>query len=294
MVRRPGTGRGAWAVAAALLFGAGCKQAPASAETAAYTVSLTELRTRAAGGRGDRAWQRQTLEDALEGAEMFRVEPSGGALGAHAEIVERRDSDGIVIRLDVSMEVPPDLAGALDALDATVEVFRARGDSAIREDLPLAAERAAAVLDAKVQLARTPRVAPDYLRDPDAEIALVALDWVEAQRDHDAAPVVLEMLRHPDDRVLLRAVEVLGQVGTSREVPGLIAAARLNDRAHTGRLYEALATLGGPDAEGFLAFAARNEDDPALAQLAERALDLAQSSASSAPVPGVSVFRGHR
>lgn len=269
----------------------GCKSEPSSA---AYSVSLSELRTRAAGGRGDRAWQRQTLEDALEGAAMFRIESSETALTAHAEVVERRDSDGIVVRLALAMEVPPDLAGVLDELEATVEVARARGDSTIREDLPMAAERAVAVLDAKVQLARTPRVAGTYLRDPDPEIALVALDWVETQRDREAASVVSEMLHHPDDRVMLRAVEVLGQVGTAVEVPALIAAARLNDRAHTGRLYEALAALGGPDAEGFLAFAARNEDDPALAQLAERALDVAQSVSPVVEVPPKSTRRGHR
>ncbi len=261
---------------------------------AAYAVSLSELRTRAAGGRSDRAWQRQTVEDALEGAAMFRVEDGAGAITAHAEITERRDAEGIVLRLRLSMEVPPDLTAVVDELGATVEVSRAQGDSAIRQDLPLAAERAAAVLDAKVELARTPQSAAEYLRDPDAEIALVALDWVETQRDLGAAPVVAGMLHHPDDRVMLRAVEVLGQIGAAAEVPALIAAARLNDRAHTGRLYEALAVLGGPDAEGFLSFAARNEDDPALAQLAERALDVAQHSVPRPEAPPVTARRGHR
>ncbi len=227
---------------------------------------------------------------------MFRVETreARGALAARASITERRTADGIVIRLDLGMDVPPDLTGVLDALEATVEVSRAGGDSAVREDLPLAAERAAAVLDAKVQLARMPRTAANFLRDPDPEIALVALDWVDTQRDRSAAPVVARMLRHPDDRVMLRAVEVLGQVGTVSEVPALIASARLNDRAHTGRLYEALATLGGPDAQGFLSFAARNEDDPELAQLAERALDAAQRNQPVVEQPQLSARRGHR
>lgn len=228
---------------------------------------------------------------------MFRVDSTADAVAIKAEITEHRESDGIdgmTVRLRLEMQVPPDLTGVLDELEATVEVFHATGDSAIREDLPLAAERAADLLDAQVQLARDPRAAATFLRDPDAEIALVALDWVEAQRDVHAAPVVAEMLRHPDDRVMLRAVEVLGVVGTSAEVPALIATARLNDRAHTGRLYEALAGLGGPDAEGFLAFAARNEDDPALAKLAERALDVAQRTVPRAPEPPITARRGHR
>lgn len=286
------------AFAAALLAAGwlgGCGASLESDEAAAaYAVSLSELRTRAAGGRSDRAWQRQTLEDALDGAAMFRVGEGADAIAAHAEITERRDAGGIVVRLQLGMEVPPDLAGVVDTLEATVEVSRAQGDSAIREDLPLAAERAAAVLDANIQLARTPQVAPTFLRDPDAEIALVALDWVETQRDFGAAPVVASMLHHPDDRVMLRSVEVLGVIGSAAEVPALIAAARLNDRAHTGRLYEALAALGGPDAQGFLSFAARNEDDPALAQLAERALDVAQRSVPRAEAPPVTARRGHR
>lgn len=280
-------------LAAGWLGGCGASSGSDGA-AAAYAVSLTELRTRAAGGRSDRAWQRQTLEDALDGAAMFRVGEGSDAIVAHAEITERRDASGIVVRLQLGMEVPPDLAGVLDTLEATVEVSRAQGDSAIREDLPLAAERAAAVLDANIQLARTPQNAPAFLRDPDAEIALVALDWVETQRDFGAAPVVATMLRHPDDRVMLRSVEVLGGIGSAAEVPALIAAARLNDRAHTGRLYEALAALGGPDAQGFLSFAARNEDDPALAQLAERALDVAQRSVPRAEAPPVTARRGHR
>jgi len=283
----------AWAVAFAAFAMPACKSAPDSSD-AAYSVSLSELRSRASAGRSDRAWQRQTLEDALEGAEMFRLASGDEVLAVRAELSERRDADGMVVRLRFEMDVPPDLAGVLDELEATVEVSRAQGDSAIREDLPLAADRAATVLDAKVQLARTPRSAETFLRDPDAEIALVALDWVEAQRDRATAPVVAEMLRHPDDRVMLRAVEVLGQVGTVAEVPELIAAARLNDRAHTGRLYEALATLGGPDAQGFLAFAARNEDDPALARLAERALDVAQRTVPPAEAPPITAGRGHR
>ena len=279
--------------ALAVVGGAEACKTNGDSPAAAYTVSLSELRTRAAGGRSDRAWQRQTLEDALEGASMFRVEPQG-AVAVTAEVTEHRESDGIVVRLRLQMEVPPDLAGILEELEATVEVFRSEGDSAIREDLPLAAERAADLLDAQVQLAREPRSAPTFLRDPDPEIVLIALDWVEAQHDVEAAPVVAEMLRHRDDRVMLRAVEVLGVIGTAAEVPALIAAARLNDRAHTGRLYEALAGLGGPDAEGFLAFAARNEDDPALARLAERALDVAQRTVPRASTPPITARRGHR
>ena len=147
--------------------GVGCGAPSVSDGTAAYTVSLAELRTRA-GGRSDRDWQRQTVEDALEGATMFRVADGPASIAANAEISERRDAEGIIVPLRLNMEVPADLTGVVDELEATVEVSRAQGDSAIREDLPLAAERAAAVLDAKVELARTPQSAESFLRDPDA------------------------------------------------------------------------------------------------------------------------------
>lgn len=281
----------------ALLLGlaaAGGCRAPDSTSDAAYTVTLADLQTRSAGSRvDDRAWQTQTLEDALEGADMFRV-GDRDALEVQAEVLEVRTAHGLVVRVALSMDVPQDLTGVLDELEAVVEVERAQGDSAIREDLPMAADRAAAVLDAKVQLARTPQTVDALLRSPDAELALIALDWVEAQRVRSAAAVVAEMLRHPDDRVMLRAVEVIGVVGSASEVGTLIAAARLSDRAHTGRLYEALAALGGPEAEGFLGFAARNEDDPALARLAERALDEAQRTVPRTPPAAVAVPRGHR
>lgn len=198
------------------------------------------------------------------------------------------------MRLMLNMDVPVDLKGVLDELEATVEVERAGGDSSVREDLPMAAERAVAVLDAKVLLARTPRAAASLLRDIDPEIVLIALDWVRDQRDRGATDAVAALLHHRDSRVALLAIEVLGDVGGADEARTLIASARLSDRDHTGRLYEALAALGGPEAEGFLAFAARNEDDPALARLAERALGQARRSAPRTEPTANAIPRGHR
>ncbi len=271
---------------------------PAPAVTTAYRVRLEALRTRSGGSRvDDRSWQQDTVESALRGASMFSIGTEDDALDVAAEVLEVRTSGGIVVRLSLRMDVPPDLTGVLDELEAVVEVARAQGNSAIRADLPAAAERAVAVLDAKLRLARTPSASLSLLADEDSELVLIALDWVQQQRDRAAAETVSGLLSHADERVALRAIEVLGQIGGPPQVVSLISAARLSDRAHTGRLYEALAMLGGPDAEGFLRFAARNEDDPALARVAERALDqarLAEPVPPDAPVSSAPPVRGHR
>jgi hypothetical protein len=75
-----------------------------------------------------------------------------------------------------------------------------------------------------------------------------------------------------DDRVMAAAFECLGLVGSTEHTAVMLAHVRLADRAQAQRLYDALAVLGGDEAAAFLEFAARNEDDPALADVARGAL----------------------
>jgi hypothetical protein len=132
----------------------------------------------------------------------------------------------------------------------------------------------------------------ELLGADDSQLVVLALMWIRDHPSRDVADAVAELLEHEDDTVALMAIECLGLVGTEAHAAALVRSLRLGDRAHAHRGYEALASLGGPHARGFLEFAARNEDDPSLAAAARRALDTVRSGAADRtgdPVP-----RGHR
>ena len=135
------------------------------------------------------------------------------------------------------------------------------------------------------------------MRNP--ELILLALGWAATHEQRENADAVAALLGHPDERVELAAIETLGKVGAPDHARQLVASAKLADRAHTGRLYEALAEIGGDEAFGFLDFAARNEDDPALAEIAQRALEQVQTAgpgvtAAVTDPPRRDTIRGHR
>ena len=220
---------------------------------------------------------------------------AGPELPTEVRYGELADAGGSpVLRVELDVEPPDALRSELPPdLSATVELTRVDGRISVPRDLPVALERAVAVLDARLILARggdAERAA--LLGQDDAEIIVLALDWVEANRARDLADAVAELVDHEEERVALRAVECIGVVGGPQHVRALIRRPRIADVAHANRLYEALANLGGDHAIGFLEFAARNEDDPDLAGLAQRAL--ARIHAITPASPRSAAGRGHR
>ena len=218
-------------------------------------------------------------------------------LGANIWVGEVRTASGAVLRVEVELQEPSELDARLGTgLDATVELERADGTVDLHRDLPVALERAVAVLDAKIVLARDePEGLVRLLDDEDPEIVLLALEHVTRKRQRERIDGVLPLLRHREPRVAQAAVKCVGQIGAPEHAPLLVEAARLADREHTGELYEALARVGGPEAVGFLVFASRNEDDPALAEVARRALALAQRRGEiDAAEQAAHPMRGHR
>lgn len=244
---------------------------------------------------------RAALDRAVEHAAVFDPPDAAGGstLGARLRYAPLEGPTAEVLRVELELEAPAELIAALgERFEATVEFERPGGAIDIERDLPIALERAVAVLQARVELARgQPEAVQRLLADADPEMVLLALDWVTDGRRREHLPSVRPLLEHAEPRVAVRAVECVGDLGGPQDVPALVAAARLVDQAHTGRLYEALAALGGPDAEGFLGFAARNEDNPALAEIAQRALAKVrhEHEMDEAPSPArTGTWRGHR
>ncbi|TPV92405.1 MAG: HEAT repeat domain-containing protein [Myxococcales bacterium FL481] len=156
-----------------------------------------------------------------------------------------------------------------------------------------AADRAGAVIRARLQLAaRVPGTVESLLRSDDVHLVLLALQSIASSRAVDHLDAVAALLDHADAEVAARAVDVVGELGDSRHAPLLIQHVRLADPGHTYRTYEALARLGGEQAQGFLRFAARNEDDRERRAAARLALDkLMRSTHPTEPRPAL---RGHR
>lgn len=194
----------------------------------------------------------------------------------------------LLVRLNV--ESPKELAERLGGagLDVTVLLERDSptldGDSALAADLQLATDRLATILQARLDLALgSPGAIEDLLRARDPELLILALEWV---RDHpqpvsghppapsDLPPVALlaSLIDHRDQRVGLLAIEAIGQIGGPEHVAAVLERVRLTDTTQVSQAYDTIARLGGPEAAGFLEFAARNEDEPGRRAAAQRAL----------------------
>jgi hypothetical protein len=296
---------GAWLLA--LLAVTACRREAEAGPRGADGIYAVELEAIEGPGAGSRSkageWVRREITEALRRSELFvpaEDRPQQAGLSTRVNYAEIRTREGRVLRLQIDVERPDALASVLAELEATVELERDDGEVDLPEDIPVALDRALGVLEAKVRLARDGHeAARRLLEDEDPVLVLLALGWVATHEQRENADAVAALLRHRDERVEWAAIETLAKIGSSDHVRQLVASARLADRAHTGRLYEALAELGGEEAEGFLDFAARNEDDPALAEVAQKALEQVQESgpgvtAAVTDPPRPAAIRGHR
>ena len=294
----------AWA--AWMLLALGCRDetpGPSLPPAQTYVLEL-EVPDGVRSGRGRAEWVRDLVAQGVAETRWLRVEGEGEHLEAALSYREHKLEPGLPV-LWVRIAVEPDaelreaLGGVGEELEAHVELERRDRTVELERDLPFAVKRALAILDAKITTARGDVAdLQALLADEDPEVILVALGGIQRRSERSLGDAVYGLLGHDDERVALRAVECLGVIGGPEHAPGLLRGARLADRAHANRLYEALANLGGEDARGFLEFAARNEEDPELASLAEQALTRLDAkephAASGEGTEAVVVTRGHR
>jgi hypothetical protein len=201
--------------------------------------------------------------------------------------------------LYLELEVPADLRQHFD-----VAAIRARAPLARVDPTPVelrtAADAALEVLRLRLALARgDAEAAALLLRAQDPELVLLALEWTRDHPNPLLADAVADQVGHADLQVVRLALEVLATLGDERHASAVV---RRVERwpALAREAYSTLAVLGGPDAVGFLRFAAANEDDPELRREAERALASALAGTGERVTPrshGVDlprVARGHR
>lgn len=289
-------------VALASILAAACGSAAPAVPTA-FELQIDTVTILAVDGAvPDEPGVRKAIREAARDLPSFVVveETASPVLATAVRLGEIEAPDGgRVLRVEIEATVPAGQQSVLGrVVDATIELERRDGTLDADEDVPIALGRGVAVLDAKLRLARGGEAeARVLLGSSDPEIAVLALEQVMRQRWRALADDVAGLLEHGDDRVVMAAVECLGVVGSPEHAAALVKHVHLADADQARRLYDALASLGGSQARGFLEFAARNEDDPALADVAARALGRLQGGAASEGSTGDdgSLFlRGHR
>lgn len=242
-------------VLAVLLVGCG------GADAARYTVAVD----RVVAATGDEAGLRTAVAAAVTASEEFAV-GGAGSLPMHASLVPADGDEPS--RLHVELTVPRELASQFD-------VAAIRASAPVETSVQDAANAAVDTLALRLRLARGHSdAAIGLLGAGDPEAVLLALEWV---RDHPTALVadaVAATLDHEEPMVVLLALEVVALVGEARHASAVIR--RVERSPGLAReAYRTLGALGGPDAVGFLQFAAANEDEAALQSEAERALTVA-------------------
>lgn len=251
------------------------------------------------GSRSARGpWVAHAIDAALERSDRLRPahHTDRTSWSGRIELMELPDPPRL--RLDFGLQGPLTKERSRPlTFEATVELTRRDERVELQRDVPLALAQAVDVLDAKVALHEgDAEAAKALLNGTDAELARLALEWAVVRHQTELLPQVLALLVHPDLEVAVEAVDAVAELGGPEHASALIASARLSDPGHTARLYQALAALGGDEARGFLSFAARNEDDPRLSELAAHALLQARTVVDEDPSPPdrPRIARGHR
>lgn len=228
---------------------------------------------------------RTAIDEAVAGSPDFTGE--GGRLGGALRLVgwvsasdqggRPQVGGGVVpaaLFLYLELEVPAALRRQFDVPAITA---RAQLDGAVPSAAGLRAAAGAAlgVLALRFALAGgDAEAAALLLRSEDPELVLLALEWTRDHPNPLLADAVALQVGHADLQVVKLALEVLAQIGEGRHASAVVRRVERSPAlAREG--YATLAVLAGPDAVGFLRFAAANEDDLELQREAERALNAA-------------------
>lgn len=227
------------------------------------------------------------------------VAGKGWATAIRVDQVTIEDGGDFGLLLEWSMETPTAIRGDFPQTTLDIAVFvvnQSRDSSSISiNDLGQALERTMAVIDAHFDLSAQAEIAAkQLLGEENSDLIVLALEWSLRKGARSLAPEVVKLLGHSNPDVAIAAVETLGSIGNSGHVSSIIHHLRLGDLGHAIRGYEALARLGGIEAQSFLEFAARNEDSAEGRNAAIRAFKISKSRPIANSGQLGEPLRGHR
>jgi hypothetical protein len=113
------------------------------------------------------------------------------------------------------------------------------------------------------------------------ELRLEAARVVAARKMVDEVPALIALLADEDETVRDAALGALVTLRERRAVPALTKTRSMRDLREMGKIIEALAVLGGQEAQDYLAFVADAHESEELRRLAAAALRRAKDQAAS-------------
>ncbi len=173
-----------------------------------------------------------------------------------------------------------------------------RGVAQREVQLPIAADVAARVqVDAERALEGTLEtlIAEERLRSgdpaeigaalgsPDPELKAMAIRYAGARRSRGLVGRLAGFLRDPDTDVRDAAIGALVEIGDPSAVKPLTEAIEFKDLDSMRRILDALAALGGDDAQSYLELVSSGHEDPRIRALAAAALERMQRKATRTP-----------
>jgi hypothetical protein len=131
-----------------------------------------------------------------------------------------------------------------------------------------------------------PAVVHAALEADGGELRDEAIRAVGERRLRDEAPILLKLLNDPQEPTRDAALGALIALGDRRAVTELTRTRSLRDRREMRKIIEAIAILGGQEAEEYLSFVAATHDDDEIRAAASAAHARLQRRENDAVAPG--------
>ena len=119
----------------------------------------------------------------------------------------------------------------------------------------------------------SPREIASALKSTDNELRVEALGIVAARDLRDEVPTVLRLLSDEDENVRDAALGTLVALRERGAVKVLAASRQMRDAREMRKILDAIATLGGREAQEYLSFVAETHDDEEIRDMAKEALE---------------------
>lgn len=281
--------------ASAVLLAAGCRQGAPTVSVTSVRAAQGALAGPLVEAGLDAAALEAAARDALAGA-GFRMAEGKRPHQARIDVVGIRfvpGAPGGAARVEtaVELELVPAEGSEGTAVRETASGAAALSGSpgeAWRAALSVAARAAAEAL--ALAAAEDAKPAAEVVRDlgsDDARVRRHAVRVAAERRVREAVPGLVERLRDPDPEVAHLAVGALGQLRDPRAVAPLIELSQRGDGGMALALVRIIGDVGGPEAEGYLLTLEAGHPEPRVRAAARAALaDLRARAAEAARVAG--------